>query len=66
VRRIVWALIVAVLLSAAPAPVLAASPAYACSKHRKKVKYYKPGKYKVKKFKGFKKKHWYSSSKPHR
>jgi hypothetical protein len=66
VRRIVWALIVAVLLSAAPAPVLAASPAYPCSKHRKKVKRFKPGKYKGMKLKGFKKKHWYSSSKPHR
>ena len=61
-RKLVWALIVAVVLGSAPIPLLAASPAHSScrrSKKPKKMKVVKPGKYKVHKFKKVRKRQTY-------
>jgi hypothetical protein len=51
VRKILWAVVVAVSLGGAAAPLAVASPAPAACKRAKKAKLVKPGKYKVQKFK---------------
>ena len=62
VRKIVWAVVVAMLLSSAPVPLAAASQTYAsCGHHKKaknkKMKVNRPGKYKAPKFRKGKKHH---------
>jgi len=57
-RKILWALVVAVFLSSAPVPVQAASSTHASYKRHKKgkkAKFAGRGKYKVHKFKNPKK-----------
>jgi hypothetical protein len=56
VRKLIWALIVAVFLSSVPVPVAAASRTQVSSKRHKgkKPKFHRPGKFKVKKFKKLK------------
>ena len=58
-RKILWALVVALFLSCAPVPVAAASPTRAsCRRHKaKKAKFSRPGKYKTPKLKKGKKHH---------
>jgi hypothetical protein len=51
VRKILWALVVAVFLGGVAVPVEAASPTPASCKRPKKAKLIKPGKYKASKFK---------------
>jgi hypothetical protein len=59
VRKILWALVVALFLSCAPVPVAAAWPAHpSCKSHKaKKAKFSRPGKYKTPKLKKGKKHH---------
>lgn len=58
-RKILWALVVGLLMSCAPVPVAAASPAVpSCRRHKaKKAKFSRPGKYKTPKLKQGKKHH---------